>query len=329
MRRVHFALSHLLPLLAFLVIVKGAYVRLSDAGLGCPDWPGCYGQLTVPEAAAEVTDKSHLAARPLETGKAWREMIHRYLATGLGFCILLLAMSAWLDRERVNVGVAISLVPLVIFQGMLGMWTVTWLLKPLVVVAHLAGGLTLLSLLWWNLLEVRSVPQGPRNPRLRRFAAFALMALTAQILLGGWTSANYAALACTDFPRCHGQWWPDVNFADAFVLWRGLGINYEYGVLDTPARTAIHLTHRLGAAVVSILVLSLVAMAWRGSDALGRRIAWCILVLLAGQVTLGISNVLFGLPLPVAVLHNGVAGLLLLGVLTLFRHARPPRWASD
>ena len=323
-------LAHLLPVLALLVIVKGAYVRLSDAGLGCPDWPGCYGKLLVPGSATEVTEQKHLDARPLETGKAWLEMIHRYLASGLGFLILLMAWSAWRNRSQAAQAntIAYLLIPLVMFQGALGMWTVTLLLKPLVVTAHLLGGITLLSLLAWNLCAVRA-PQalGTGLPPPRTVLA-AVAVLAVQVFLGGWTSTNYAALACTDFPQCHGSWWPQMNFNDAFVLWRGLGVNYEFGVLDTPARTAIHYSHRLWAIIASAVVLF---TAWRAvvsGSASGRRIGWCIIAALVLQVSLGITNVLRGLPLPVAVLHNGTAALLMASLVALLYHATRPRVTS-
>lgn len=329
MRKLHSLLSVVLPLLALIVIVKGAYVRLSDAGLGCPDWPGCYGQFLVPATAQDISDTAKLAARPLETGKAWREMIHRYLASSLGALILLLAASAWLTRQRRGLTMALLLVPLVILQGLLGMWTVTLMLKPLIVVAHLLGGFTLLALLWWNLLEVWQCPRRESLTGLRRFAALAMVILGLQVFLGGWTSANYAALACTDFPRCQGQWWPTVDFHNAFILWRGLGVNYEFGVLETPARTAIHVAHRAGAFLVILVGLGLFLYARRVADARGCRIAWCILALLALQVMLGITNVMRGLPLPVAVMHNGVAALLLLGLVTLFHYASPVGGGQD
>ncbi len=322
MRRLHRFLSHVLPLLALLVITKGAYVRLSDAGLGCPDWPGCYGQILVPNTH-EIADRAKLAARPFETGKAWREMIHRYLASTLGALILLLAASAWQARLRSAFKISLFLAPLVVLQGLLGMWTVTLLLKPLIVVGHLLGGFTLLAVLWWNLLEVRQFPRAASLRGVRQFAGVAIAILTIQICLGGWTSANYAALACTDFPRCQGQWWPVTDFKNAFVLWRGLGVNYEFGVLDTPARTAIHLAHRLGAGLVLLVGIGLFAYTRRVATAHGQRIAWCILSLLCLQVALGIINVLHGLPLPVSVMHNGVAAMLLLGLVTLFRYASP------
>ena len=319
-------LSYFLPVLALAVIVLGAYVRLSDAGLGCPDWPGCYGRLTVPSGQAQA----HLQdlawhARPLEAGKAWREMIHRYLASSLGLGIVVLALASLRSSVRRAVGlsgVVFLLVPLVLFQGLLGMWTVTLLLKPLVVSAHLLGGLATLSLLWWNLLRVRRSQRVVVSGGLSRLAPVALLVLVAQIFLGGWTSANYAALACTDLPTCQGQWWPSTDFREAYVLWRGLGINYEFGVLDTPARTAIHVGHRLGALLATLVIACSAALAWRSRQPRLRRLASCILAALALQVCLGIANVLGGLPLPVAVAHNGVAAVLLLTLITLVYSTR-------
>ena len=317
-------LAHAVPILALVVIVKGAYVRLSDAGLGCPDWPGCYGHLVVPNSSVP-TDSSALGARPLERGKAWREMLHRYLASTLGVAILLLALIATLKRNELSTSsfFAVLLVPLVIVQGMLGMWTVTLLLKPLIVVAHLVGGLTIAALSWWNLLELRRWPRQSTGTGLQVFAACGLIVLAIQVFLGGWTSTNYAALACTDFPRCQGQWLPTIDLKNAFVLWRGLGVNYEYGVLDTPARMAIHIVHRYWAVVTSAALIALAIYTVRNSTAHARRIAWCILALLTLQVSLGITNVIGGLPLPVAVMHNAVAALLFLAVVTLFRYSKP------
>ena len=329
--RLYRFLSYLLPVLAFIVIVKGAYVRLSDAGLGCPDWPGCYGQLLVPASAADA-DPTHLEARPLETGKAWREMIHRYLASGLGFGILILAFIALRNRAdpAQPVLVPLLLVPLVVFQGMLGMWTVTLLLKPLVVTSHLLGGFSVLALLTWNLLAVRAASAGRLAPGRAVVSAcvLALIALVGQVFLGGWTSANYAALACTDFPTCHGVWWPDMAFDEAFVLWRGLGVNYEFGVLETPARTAIHFSHRIWAVVTAVMILLAIRAARRDGGERGRRLGWCILAALAIQVTLGITNVMQGLPLPVAVMHNGVAALLMASLVTLLFFATRPAGAA-
>lgn len=318
-------LAWLLPALALCVIVFGAYVRLSDAGLGCPDWPGCYGRLTVPEASPEVhLEDPDWSSRPLESGKAWREMIHRYLASALGLGIVVMAGIAWRARRAAGLSpVVYALVPLVIFQGLLGMWTVTLLLKPLVVSAHLLGGLATLALLWWNLLATRRLDATRDAPGvLAWLAPLALAVLVGQIFLGGWTSANYAALACTDFPTCHGRWWPQTDFGEAFVLWRGLGVNYEFGVLDTPARTAIHVAHRLGALVATMAVLAAGIGAVRSQVRRIRLTGWCILAALPLQLLLGVTNVLGGLPLAVAVAHNGGAAVLLLTLVTLVRFTR-------
>ncbi len=322
----------LLLALAFLVVTFGAYVRLSDAGLGCPDWPGCYGQLVAPAQAAEVTNPEHLAARPLSTLKAWQEMIHRYLATGLGFLILVQAVFAWRARRNPAqpLRVPLLLVPLVCLQGLLGMWTVTLLLKPVVVTAHLLGGFSVVALLVWHFCAVMAPRAGRIGAGLTPWVGCALAALAVQVFLGGWTSANYAALACTDFPTCHGSLWPTMNFREGFVLWRGLGVNYEFGVLDTPARTAIHFTHRIWAVFTSLLVIAAAVQAMRTPSLAGPRVGWCILAALTLQVSLGITNVLRGLPLPVAVAHNGMAALLLGSLVTLLYFAtRPSPSAGD
>jgi len=312
--------------LAAVTIVFGAYVRLTDAGLGCPDWPGCYGRLVVPASEADLAPGDpNLAARPLETGKAWREMIHRYLASTLGLILLAavgLHLAAWRRGARLRPSF-VALAPLVMLQGVLGMWTVTLLLKPLVVMAHLLGGMTVLALIVWNLLhEMRSTPAafapGPRTGLVR----VALVVLVGQIALGGWTSTNYAALACADFPTCHGSFWPTMDFAKGFKPWHGLGIDYEYGILDAPARIAIHYTHRLGA-LVTALVVGFVGFAlWRRGVAAERLAGLATVGALGAQLLLGILNVVLMLPVPVAVAHNGVAATLLVSVVTCLYYSR-------
>ncbi|MGI9257942.1 MAG: COX15/CtaA family protein [Gammaproteobacteria bacterium] len=302
-------------LLALIVVVVGAWVRLTDAGLGCPDWPGCYGQLVVPASAAEQAEATlAFPDRPLEAGKAWREMIHRYLASTLGLICLVMAGIAWRNRRDPSqpVGLPFVLLGVVIFQGLLGMWTVTLLLKPVIVMGHLLGGLTTLGLLSW-LSRWRPATAGAVAAS-GGLAVIAAVVLVAQISLGGWTSANYAALACPDFPTCQTRWWPPVtDFREGFVMWRGLGIDYEGGVLDNPARVAIHFTHRLGA-IIAALVIGLLGLKLARNPSL-RLDGIAVLGTLALQLVLGISIVLFGVPLAVAVGHNGVAALLLLTVL--------------
>lgn len=309
--------------LAFVVITVGAFVRLSDAGLGCPDWPGCYGHLAVPEHQASADAK--YPDRPLEQGKAWKEMGHRYLAGAFGLLIAAMLFFAWRQRKRPGQQkiLPVALTGLVIFQALLGMWTVTLLLKPLIVTGHLLGGMSLLALLLLSLLRQGNHFSGWHTDNhvafVRGLAGLALAVLVMQIFLGAWTSTNYAALACTDFPTCHGQWWPKTDFKDAFILWRGLGINYEYGVLDSVPRATIHMTHRLGALITTGVLLTLAAALFT----LGRRVrGWSVLAVvmllaLALQITLGITVVLAHLPLPVAVAHNGGAALLLCAVMSI------------
>jgi cytochrome c oxidase assembly protein subunit 15 len=311
--------------LAFLVVIVGAWVRLTDAGLGCPDWPGCYGQLVVPGSASEQADAiTAFPERPLDVGKAWREMIHRYLATGLGLICMVLAGLAWLNRfdPAQPKRMPAVLLGVVIFQGLLGMWTVTLLLKPVIVVAHLLGGLTTLGLLFWlgewrreDLLGITPAPL------LKLLAPIAVIVLTLQISLGGWTSANYAALACPDFPTCQTRWWPPTaDFQEGFVIWRGLGVDYEGGVLDNPARVSIHFAHRLGA-ILTTAILGF--LGWL----MARRIQFrldgvVLLVTLTLQLIIGVSIVLYSAPLVIAVAHNGGAALLLLTVLNANQRIR-------
>ncbi len=310
--------------LAVVVVVLGAWVRLSDAGLGCPDWPGCYGSLIVPaDTHAVAAANEAFPERPVEAHKAWKEMIHRFAASTLGLAILIAAWLAWRNRKDPNqpVRLPVILLGVVIFQGMLGMWTVTLLLKPVIVMAHLLGGLTTLGMIFWLLLEhLRRDTVASARPRSIAAPALAgLIVLVCQIALGGWTSSNYAALACPDLPTCQGQWWPEhIDFAEGFVMWRGLGIDYEFGVLEAPARVAIHYTHRLGALVTFLVLgfLGLRAMRSAGPPAINRS-GQLVLVALLAQVLLGISVVWFGLPLVLATAHNGVAALLLLATINM------------
>jgi cytochrome c oxidase assembly protein subunit 15 len=297
-------------------------VRLTDAGLGCPDWPGCYGRLVVPHPATSAEELGSEFTRPLEAGKAWREMIHRYLASTLGLVCVALAVLAWRNRRDPAQPwrVPLALVALVIFQGLLGMWTVTLLLKPIVVVAHLLGGLATLALLF-SIGRWRSVRVPAAGPGLRALGVAAAAALLLQIALGGWTSANYAALACPDFPTCQTQWWPQLaDFDEGFVLWRGIGVDYEGGVLDHPARVAVHFTHRLGAILAAVFVAWL---GWRlAREPATRADGAAVLALLLLQLSLGVSIVWFGVPLAVAVAHNGTAALLLLAVINANQRIR-------
>ena len=299
--------------LATFVVMLGAYVRLSDAGLGCPDWPGCYGHMVVPEHG-QIAAAGEFAGKPVHAAKAWKEMVHRYCAATLGLLILAIAVLGWRHRRVRRPWVEMGLVGVVTLQGALGMWTVTLLLKPVIVSAHLLGGMATLALLLWLALPA------PRTPDFRhlRWAGLLVLALViGQIALGGWTSSNYAALACGDFPSCQGSWWPEADFRHAFQFRRELGMTAEGDFLPLPALAAIHWSHRLGAMLVA-LVAGLLARACLQRPAL-RPYGIALSVVLALQLVLGVGNVLLGLPLPLAVAHNGGAALLLATVVALNR----------
>ena len=314
-------LATIAVVIAFCVIVLGAWVRLSHAGLGCPDWPGCYGQLTWPEAAEEIHSANQaFPERPFEADKAWREMVHRYLAGSLVLLVFGMGWLAWrgpqvLHRFR---PITTALVLLIIFQALLGMWTVTLKLKPIIVMAHLLGGLTTFALVLWLMFSSRRQPLDKPSMAVRRMREaiiIAIMVLGIQIALGGWTSANYAALACPDVPMCGGQWWPDANFREGFILWREVGVNYEGGLLDQPSRVAIHLTHRIGAVVTLLVMITLAARLIKVPQL--RTSGQLLMSLVLLQFTLGILNVVLYLPLANAVAHNAVATLLLAALLGL------------
>lgn len=314
-------------ILALVVVVLGAWVRLSAAGLGCPDWPGCYGHLSAGQASQNLdTINQAFPERPFEYHKAVKEMVHRYFASSLGLLILVLAGLAIANRKDPNqsVGLPIALVGLVIFQGLLGMWTVTLLLKPLIVVLHLLGGLTTLALLGWLAIDPERRSRPKEESGLRKLALAGLAMLVLQIALGGWTSSNYAALACPDFPTCQNVAWPTMDVKDAFVLWRGLGIDYEGGVLDHPARVAIHFMHRLGAIATALLLGFLSLQVWRKARNGSLRIAGAVVgAVLVLQLIVGPLMVVKALPLWLATAHNGVAALLLLSMVRLNRMLRP------
>ena len=358
--------------LAFGVIVFGAFVRLSNAGLSCPDWPTCYGRATWPQAMSEAATHVASAIRPFDDQKAWREQVHRHLAGTLGGLVALLALLAVRRRRfgvarvllaAICVGAGIPLymqgmheaafaaaglgealllysalrwnnddlarvatltLTVIVFQALLGMWTVTLLLKPIVVMGHLLGGLTTFSLLTWMAWRATDSPvRLAEHVAMRRWLIGALVVLGLQIALGGWVSANYAALACgNDFPTCVGRWMPPADFGEGFVLWRGIGADYEGGVLDGASRIAIQLAHR-GMAIVVFLYL--LAFAWRLLRTPGLWLTGVVLgLLVCTQVGLGIGNVVLGLPLWVATLHNAGAATLLFVLVSLLARVRPP-----
>lgn len=368
-------LAILAAVFAFGLVMFGAFVRLSNAGLSCPDWPTCYGKATWPHhEQAVAAANAAFPDRPYEANKAWREQVHRMLAGTLGVLVVVLALLAarrdrvvmlaiilsalfaaigialylhgernwssglallavllptagalWL-RERAALKMSVLALAVIIFQAMLGMWTVTLLLKPIVVMGHLLGGMTTFGLLAYAALRYRSVGAlDNRHAFLRAAVVLGIVLLACQIALGGWTSSNYAALACgTDFPTCLGEWAPPTDFRQGFVLWREIGVNYEGGVLDMAARSAIQIAHRIGALVVFCYLAWLSYRLVRSGFRTG---GVALAIVLVVQVLLGISNVHFGLPLPVATLHNGGAALLLFTLLAHYARLQP--WHAD
>lgn len=301
-------------LFTLIVVLVGVGTRLVDAGLGCPDWPGCYGALVVPDenrAAAFAPDA------PLDSFKAWVEMIHRYLATALGLMALVLAWMAVKLRKVPGYPVALSLFLLVAIciQGAFGAWTVTLKLWPQVVTLHLLGGFTVLALFFWLRRRLLASLQGEQQARKPPILWWlALLLLTGQVALGGWTSSNYAGLACTGFPTCNHQWWPEqTDFTEGFHVTQEVGPNYLHGQLHAPARTAIHWTHRLGALALGVGLMLLYFVYFRQ-----RRVRPWLHLLLAAyvvQLGLGAATVLWLLPLSLAILHTAGAALLLLILL--------------
>ncbi|WP_078752100.1 COX15/CtaA family protein [Enterovibrio nigricans] len=317
--RRYLALIYGALLLAVVVVGLGAFTRLTEAGLGCPDWPGCYGFLTVPQSSEHIAIASEaFPDAPVEIQKAWNEMIHRYVAGALGLIIAAIAFFAWRGQRRNRV-LPTTLLGVVTFQAALGMWTVTMNLMPIVVMGHLLGGfttVTLLFLLAW--LERRRIVGDPMasvesphvNSKLKVLVVSALIAVMAQIALGGWTSANYAAVVCTELPVCETDWLGRYD-PSAFHPISPVKETYQYGVLTFDQRVTIHATHRIGAMVVALLILML---AWSVRKTLGGRASLMLTATLALQITLGVTNVVAYLPLSVAVAHN-LCGLLLLLVM--------------
>ena len=315
---------------AFAVITLGAYVRLSDAGLGCPDWPGCYGHLIgIPNNTSEiVAAENNFFGTTFDVIKAWKEMIHRYLAGFLGILIFIISLIFYKNNVHNIFKLSAIISVLVIMQAILGMLTVTFQLQPLIVMFHLLGGLTIITLLWLIFLRfnknsyfsesefVDNVMNNQVN-MLLMFGYATLIVLVIQIMLGGWTSTNYAALACFDFPKCNTFWWPDMNFIDAFTVQFTTGLNYEFGRLDSPARVAIHFSHRILAILVTFMILALSIISYKIIKVSYQRIISYLLVFfLLIQVLLGILNVKMSLPIYIAVAHNGNAALLLMCLVT-------------
>ncbi|ROR98974.1 cytochrome c oxidase assembly protein subunit 15 [Sinobacterium caligoides] len=313
--------------LTLMVIMLGAFTRLVDAGLGCPDWPGCYGHFSWPSSERDIAAaNAAYPEMPVEAGKPWPEMVHRYFASSLGIVVILilLAITTAKDRRMQRlVKHARLLFAVVVIQGVFGMWTVTLKLWPQVVTLHLLGGFITLATLWLLLLRLRARPWrvsketiGRYKP-LRLLAALALLVVFMQIVLGGWTTSNYAAVACPDLPTCQGRWLPTLDFQQGFNLTQSVGPNYLGGVMDNDARVTIHFMHRIGAVLTSIVVIMLSIRLFLTSTVYGRRFGVLLLLLLFTQLLLGLANVYFQFPVSVAVLHNLVAALLLVAMVGL------------
>jgi cytochrome c oxidase assembly protein subunit 15 len=300
-------------LLALIVVSFGAYTRLTDSGLGCPDWPGCYGTLSVPESIDQIEmAQAVYPDSPVEPEKAWIEMIHRYIAGILGVMILVITFMSIKLRDQINYSLKwpFFLLGLVIFQAALGMWTVTLLLKPAVVSSHLLGGMTVLGIL--TFLMHRNYGTHRENFVSNRFERkiirFSLVLLFIQIALGGWTSTNYAALACTDYPTCHGSLIPEMDFSNAFTIFRELGVTSSGEPLSLEALHAIQWVHRVGA-IVLLVYLLFVAYILKVNQGFNM---WrnVLILVISLQFIIGIANLLLHLPIVLATLHNLGAALL-------------------
>ena len=302
---------------ALLVVSVGAYTRLADAGLGCPDWPGCYGFLTVPDEATEIsTAEARYPEAPVEFAKAWWEMGHRYIAGALLLLVASILFMAYRAREEEDTPLKLAAVLMfvILWQAVFGAWTVTLKLWPQVVTGHLIGGFTTLSLMWLLFLRQGGLSDMVSAlPRPNWLAKIAFVAVVLQIILGGWVSSNYAALACYDFPSCDGTYTPNIDLQQGFNIFQSVGPNYLGGLMTNEARMAIHWVHRIGAIVVLLVVGGLVIQTVKQAAVIG----YVLLAVLVTQITLGILNVVWVLPLLNATAHNTVGALLLLVLVTI------------
>ncbi|MES2886472.1 MAG: COX15/CtaA family protein [Pseudomonadota bacterium] len=321
------ALTFLTLFLTFDLIIFGAFTRLSDSGLGCPDWPGCYGSASPLGAAADIdAAQAVLPDGPVTPRKAWIEMIHRYLAATVGVLITVMTLmsvwQAWRREAALSPWWAIVTWVGVCLQGAFGAWTVTWKLYPLIVTGHLLGGLGLLVLLTAQ-SEAYGAKRLPLGTALRTGIAAVFGLTVVQVALGGWVSTNYAVLACTEFPTCQGSWWPAMDFANGFTPWRELGRTADGGFVSVPALTAIHMVHRWGAAVVLAALMALAWALWRRAAPSHRRWAQALVAVAVWQLLSGLSNVVLGWPLAAALAHTAGAAALLSLLTVLWCRGAP------
>jgi len=312
-------LSFFGAIFTLVVISIGAWVRLTYAGLGCPDWPGCYGLLSTPDTVSEIAKAKELYPDAIiDSGKAWREMLHRYLAGILGLYVFFISFLTLKYAKHVNIYLPISLVLLIIIQSLLGMFTVTELVKPTIVTMHLLFGMATASLLLWNGLNIYTNKTIYNKP-INVYILICTLALIMQIIIGGWTSTNYASLACTDFPKCAQEWWPsDMNFTKAFTIINLPDVNYEINQIDYKSKLAIHFTHRLGALILTFLFIGLFFYLFKiQNSVILKKIGMIVLIFFVSQILLGISNVLFSLPITIAVMHTVNACILLMSMIIL------------
>src|SRR6056300_1788616 len=300
--------------LAFVVIALGAWTRLVDAGLGCPDWPGCYGFIVFPTNEAEIAlAESRFPMFPYDINKAIPEVVHRYFAAALGLLAIVSVYFSFKQSENKNIRAwTIGLLIFICCQGLFGYLTVSLKLLPIIVTGHLFGGFITLSLFFYLFLNTSDGIKNHQIGHLKILGGIALFALLIQIFLGAWTSTNYASLACVDFPTCQGTYKPEMNFSDGFNLLQEVGPNYLYGLLDNEARVAIHYSHRVSALILTFIFMVLITKLWFSNAA---PLASTIGVILVTQISLGIMNVVYVLPLYIAIAHNLVAALLLLATL--------------
>lgn len=321
--------SHLyfaLMLWGCLTVFLGAFTRISDAGLGCPDWPGCFGEVTAPFSDADLSQA--LTQYPLDVPvtpyKAWLEMIHRYAASLFGLIIICVSIQLYREESDLSKKVlSMLLIGLVLFQGALGMWTVTLKLHPIIVMGHLVGGITLTAIMGWlsfDSIKPRKIFASQR-PAVANWIAWGIFLLSVQIIIGGWTSATYSGTVCATFPSCEGSLFPQMDFLSAFVSFPQWGANYQGGVMTHSARMAVQMVHRYGAFIVTayFLLLSIKSLSYPG---IGRFWPLSVIMILALQIFLGIMNVWWYLPISLAVSHNAVALILLLTTIAWYMKAR-------